>query len=91
MRPAGVMDNGRVIKMGSPNELKSEIGDPAEVVAGERVPGTDGAESAGLSCLNCDFGMGGIFNLRHFCLNQDCRAASLFEGLQDFRMFRMMA
>ena len=27
----GVMDNGRVIKMGSPHELKSEIGDPAEV------------------------------------------------------------
>ena len=27
----GVMDNGRVIRLGSPRELKSEIGDPAEV------------------------------------------------------------
>ena len=27
----GIMDNGRVIKLGSPRELKSEIGDPAEV------------------------------------------------------------
>ena len=27
----GIMDNGRVIRLGSPRELKSEIGDPAEV------------------------------------------------------------
>ena len=27
----GIMDNGRIIKLGSPHELKSEIGDPAKV------------------------------------------------------------
>ena len=27
----GIIDNGRLIKLGSPHELKSEIGDPAEV------------------------------------------------------------
>ena len=27
----GIMDNGRVIRLGSPRELKSEIGDPAKV------------------------------------------------------------